>query len=78
MTRPNRTRTWLRGLAPAVLASFLVAPAAGAYSWEQLREDFEYEPVAFIIAIPAFIVTAPIMAVEALIESARDGDSGEA
>jgi hypothetical protein len=63
----NRVRA-LRLLAPLILLSFLLAPAASAYSWEKFKEDFQYKPVAFIVAIPAFIITAPIMLIDAALE----------
>jgi hypothetical protein len=57
-----------RAVALAILATLLLVPAANAYSWEKFKEDFKYKPVAFVIALPAFIITAPLILVDEMME----------
>jgi hypothetical protein len=75
MKRPHPIRTL--GVVATLAAALAIPRAASAldFTWEDFKEDFKYHPVAYIVALPAFVVTAPFMAAAALIESIEEDDA---
>jgi hypothetical protein len=69
-----RIRSFVLALLLAVAAASAVAPPATAMTWEELKEDFRYQPLAYLVTLPAFVVTAPFMLASYAFEQIGDDE----
>ena len=70
----------MKQLAAALaLALTLAVPrtAPAGENWDMFKEACKEQPLAVIVAIPAFIVTAPFMLVKGLLDRIGEDDDDE-